>query len=103
MARALLVLACAACAAAARYGDYAGARMPQYGGDYDAQPHTHAREPDDYRGHSPDAPAALDYKYEEDLSNSQIGEKGIGLLVGNLMLDLRLHIVVSQLKHSLYS
>ncbi|KAL0902821.1 hypothetical protein ABMA27_000609 [Loxostege sticticalis] len=74
MARALLVLACAACAAAARYGDYAGARMPQYGGDYDAQPHTHAREPDDYRGHSPDAPAALDYKYEEDLSNSQIGK-----------------------------
>ncbi|XP_028174454.1 DNA ligase 1-like [Ostrinia furnacalis] len=77
MARALLVaLACAACAgAAARYGDYSGARMPQYGGgDYDAREHGPAPEPDDYRGHSPDAPAALDYKYEEDPSNSQIGK-----------------------------
>lgn len=55
----------------ARYGDYSGARMPQYGGaEYEAREPAPAHEPEDYRGHSPDAPAPLDYKYEEELAGA---------------------------------
>ncbi|KAJ8737261.1 hypothetical protein PYW07_000532 [Mythimna separata] len=67
MARALLLaLACAACASAARYVDYGGVKMPAYGaGDYEAAREPGAAPSYDYRGHSPDAPASPDYKYEE--------------------------------------
>ncbi|XP_026742288.1 eukaryotic translation initiation factor 3 subunit A-like isoform X2 [Trichoplusia ni] len=65
----LLALACAAAASAARYGDYSGVKMPAYGGgaDYEAPRDLLAAQPsEDYHGHSPDAPASLDYKYEEE-------------------------------------
>lgn len=67
MARALLLaLTCAAAASAARYADYSGVKMPAYGvADYEA-PRDVAAPADDYRGHSPDAPASPDYKYEEE-------------------------------------
>ncbi|KAG6461872.1 hypothetical protein O3G_MSEX012913 [Manduca sexta] len=74
MARAALMAlawaAAAAAASAARYVDYSGVKMPQYGpGDYDSPrdlPHL-AAAADDYHGHSPDASASLDYKFEEDI------------------------------------
>lgn len=69
MARALLLaLTCAAAASAARYVDYSGVKMPAYGGgDYEAPRDAAVAPPsDDYHGHSPDAPASLDYKYEEE-------------------------------------
>lgn len=65
----LLVLTCAAAASAASYGDYSGVRMPQYGGgaEYDMGRDPPPSQPsDDYQGHSPDAPASPDYKYEEE-------------------------------------
>ncbi|CAH0578356.1 unnamed protein product [Chrysodeixis includens] len=65
----LLALACAAAASAARYGDYSGVKMPAYGGgvDYETPRELPAAQPsEDYHGHSPDAPASLDYKYEEE-------------------------------------
>uniref|UniRef100_A0A2A4JQZ7 Uncharacterized protein n=1 Tax=Heliothis virescens TaxID=7102 RepID=A0A2A4JQZ7_HELVI len=69
MARALLLaLTCAAAASASRYVDYSGVKMPAYGGgsDYEAPRDPVVQASDDYRGHSPDAPASPDYKYEEE-------------------------------------
>lgn len=67
MARAwLLALTCAAAASAAHYVDYGGVKMPAYGaGEYDTPRELAAAPSYDYRGHSPDAPASPDYKYEE--------------------------------------
>lgn len=64
----LLALTWAAAASAARYVDYSGVKMPAYGAsDYDAPRDPAAAPPSaDYRGHSPDAPAAPDYKFEEE-------------------------------------
>ncbi|XP_059059914.1 uncharacterized protein LOC131853117 [Achroia grisella] len=60
--------------AGARYSEYSGVKMPQYeGGDYDASRDAAALfipESEDYNGHSPDAPAPFDYKYEEPKENS---------------------------------
>ncbi|CAB3258827.1 unnamed protein product [Arctia plantaginis] len=69
MVRALLLaLTCAAAASAASYGDYSGVKIPQYGGgEYDMGRDSPPSQPsDDYHGHSPDAPASPDYKYEEE-------------------------------------
>ncbi|XP_021194696.2 DNA ligase 1 [Helicoverpa armigera] len=69
MARALLLaLTCAAAASATRYVDYSGVKMPAYGSgsDYEAPRDPVVQPSDDYRGHSPDAPASPDYKYEEE-------------------------------------
>ncbi|XP_038216579.1 uncharacterized protein LOC119835682 [Zerene cesonia] len=64
MARALVVaIACAMATSATSYGDYAGARMPQYHMDYESRD-TAPR--DEYPERSPDGHVPLDYKYEED-------------------------------------
>ncbi|CAG4978071.1 unnamed protein product [Colias eurytheme] len=66
MARALvLAIACtvATSATATSYGDYAGARMPQYHMDYESRDTVRS---EDYPERSPDAHVASDYKYEED-------------------------------------
>lgn len=56
------VLICLTSAGAARYGDYSGAKMPQYNVEYPEN----APLSDDYKDHSPDAAPSLDYRYEED-------------------------------------
>lgn len=64
----LLALTCVAAASAASYIDY-GVKMPQYGGsaDYESGRDPPPSQPsDDYHSNSPDAPASLDYKYEEE-------------------------------------
>ncbi|XP_052752665.1 uncharacterized protein LOC113518666 [Galleria mellonella] len=66
----------AASVAGDRYSDYSAAKMPQYeGGDYDAPRDSVASavlESEDYQGHSPDASASPDYKYEGELKEKQI-------------------------------
>ncbi|CAH0716701.1 unnamed protein product, partial [Brenthis ino] len=56
------LLICLTSAGAARYGDYSGAKMPQYNVEYPEN----APLSDDYKDHSPDAAQSLDYRYEED-------------------------------------
>ncbi|XP_072931439.1 uncharacterized protein [Epargyreus clarus] len=62
--RILSILECAVSLIAVRYGDYSVVRMPQYGGQHEDSDLAAGAE--DYSDKSPDAPARLDYKYEED-------------------------------------
>lgn len=67
MARALLLALAFAVASGARYVDYSGVKMPQYGGTVDYEgPRDSPAPPEDYLDR-PDAPVSLaDYKYEEE-------------------------------------
>lgn len=65
----LMTLVWATSASAVRYSDYSGVKMPYYGSNDDER----ARDvgqlavaAEDYQGHSPDASASLDYKYDDD-------------------------------------
>ncbi|KAJ0183595.1 hypothetical protein K1T71_000018 [Dendrolimus kikuchii] len=81
MATTLVVATWIVTVSATRYADYSNVKMPQYGGnEYDSSRDAVGRlAADDYHGRSVDAPASLDYKYEEEREDNVKSEESVQL------------------------